>query len=43
MEEEIWARRGWMGGGGGGGCNLKIFVAKGGTIFICNYFFGGKF
>ena len=30
-------------GGGGGGkerCNLKIVIAKGGTIFICNYLGG---
>ena len=31
------------GGGGGGGeerCILKIVIAKGGTIFICNYLGG---
>ena len=26
---------------GGGECILKIVIAKGGTIFICNYFRGG--
>ena len=25
------------GGGGGGGCIWKIIIAKGATIFICNY------
>ena len=28
-------------GGGRGECILKIVIAKGGTIFICNYFSGG--
>ena len=28
-------------GGGRGECILKIVIAKGGTIFICNYFRGG--
>ena len=27
-------------GGWGGGCNLNIVIAKGGTIFVCNYFWG---
>ena len=30
-------------GGGRGECILKIVIAKGVTIFICNYFRGGKF
>ena len=33
-------------GGGRGECILKIVIANGGgggTIFICNYFRGGKF
>ena len=29
---------GW--GRGGGGCIYKIVIAKGGTIFICNYLGG---
>ena len=37
MEEETWSRRGW-----GGGVILKIVIARGGTIFICNYFGGGE-
>ena len=44
MEEETWSRRGWR-VGGGGRCILKTVIAKewgGGTIFICNYFVGGK-
>ena len=28
-------------GAGGGVCILKIVIAKGDTIFICNFFFGG--
>ena len=28
--------------GGRGECILKIVIAKGGTIFICNYFRGGE-
>ena len=27
--------------GGGGGCIYKIVIAKGGTIFLCNYLGGG--
>ena len=30
-----------VGGVGGGGCILKIVIAEGGSIFICNYFLGG--
>ena len=36
MEEGTWSRRGWT-WGERGGYILKIAIAKGGTIFICNY------
>ena len=36
MEEGTWSRRGWTWGERGGDI-LKIAIAKGGTIFICNY------
>ena len=41
MEEETWSRWGWR--VGGGGCIYKIVIAKGGTIFLCNYLGGGSF
>ena len=41
MEEETWSRG--VGEGGGGGMHFKIFITKGGIIFISNYFgVGGK-
>ena len=37
-----WKKRLWLEGvDWGRGCILKIFIAKGGTIFICNNFFWG--
>ena len=38
MEEETWSRGV---GEGGGGMHFKIFITKGGIIFISNYFGGG--
>ena len=35
-------RLGVEGVGGEGGCILKIVIARGGTIFTCNYFGGAK-
>ena len=36
-----WQKRLGLGGVGGGGCILKIVIAEGGSIFICNYFLEG--
>ena len=43
MEEETWSRRGWRVGGGGEVHFKNCYCqGRGGTIFICNYFVGGK-
>ena len=36
-----WKKRLGLEGVGGGGCISKMVIARGGTIFICNYFGGG--